>query len=282
MEGFIVQNISNDYVVKSGEQRYFCKARGKFRIEGKIPLVGDRVCFDEKENYLLEIKERKNCLVRPSVANVDQALIVSSVKQPELDTYLLDKLLTIISFHDIKPVICFTKLDLLNEKERDKIYSYINYYKKIGYEVVTNETRDNFLNLFQGKITVLAGQSGAGKSSLLNLLDDSLNLKTNAISLALNRGKHTTRHTELYEVLGGYIVDTPGFSQVDFHDMTKLDIRDNMVEMFDNLHYCRYRDCMHLKEDGCRVKELVGVGKILSSRYDNYRSFVEEKNETRR
>lgn len=282
MEGLIIRNISNDYVVKSGYQMYSCKARGKFRIDGKVPLVGDRVIFDEKEKYLLEIKSRKNCLIRPSVANVDQAVIVSSVKQPEMDTYLLDKLLTIISYHDIKPVICFTKLDLLNDTEREEINRYIHYYRKVGYEVVTNEYRDSFLELFRDKITVLTGQSGAGKSSLLNMLDSRLNLKTDEISLALNRGKHTTRHTELYEVLGGYIVDTPGFSQVDFHDMTRVDIRDNMKEMFDNLHQCRYRDCIHIKEDGCRVKEMVAVGEILSSRYDNYKSFVENGNDARK
>ena len=277
MEGFIIKNISNDYVIKSGEKTYSCKARGKFRNMKLTPLVGDYVYADEKNLYILDIKERKNCLVRPSVANVDQAIIVSSVKSPELDTYLLDKLLTIISFHDIEPIICFTKLDLLNDQEREKISNYIKYYQNIGYKVVTNKDRDNFKDLFKEKITVLTGQSGAGKSSLLNLLDNRLNLKTDEISLALNRGKHTTRHTELYELMGGYVVDTPGFSQVDFHEMSKMDIRDNMKEMFDNLENCKYRDCMHIKEDGCAVKELVENGEILMSRYENYKYYIENK-----
>lgn len=277
MEGFIIKNISNDYVIKSGEKTYSCKARGKFRNMKLTPLVGDYVYADEKNLYILDIKERKNCLVRPSVANVDQAIIVSSVKSPELDTYLLDKLLTIISFHDIEPIICFTKLDLLNDQEQEKISNYIKYYQNIGYKVVTNKDRDNFKDLFKEKITVLTGQSGAGKSSLLNLLDNRLNLKTDEISLALNRGKHTTRHTELYELMGGYVVDTPGFSQVDFHEMSKMDIRDNMKEMFDNLENCKYRDCMHIKEDGCAVKELVENGEILMSRYENYKYFIENK-----
>lgn len=277
MEGLIIKNISNDYVVKSDKGIYSCKARGKFRNMKLTPLVGDYVYVDDNNLYLLDIKKRKNSLIRPSVANVDQAIIVSSVKKPDLDTYLLDKLLTIVSFHEIEPVICFTKLDLLNEEERKEIEEYIQYYQKQGYFVVTNESKDNFKDLFQDKITVLTGQSGAGKSSLLNLLDSSLNLKTDEISMALNRGKHTTRHTELFEVMDGYIVDTPGFSQVDFHDMTPMDIRDNMKEMFDYLDSCKYRDCMHLKEDGCAVKELLSSGEILASRYEHYKYFIENK-----
>lgn len=277
MEGFIIKNVSNDYVVKNDNGIYSCKARGKFRNMKLIPLVGDYVYFNEDDLYILDIKERKNSLVRPSVANVDQAIIVSSVKKPDLDTYLLDKMLTIISFNNIEPVICFTKLDLLSSEERKVLDKYIEYYRRIGYMVVTNEDKNNFRELFKDKITVLTGQSGAGKSSLLNLLDKRLDLKTDEISLALNRGKHTTRHTELYELMGGYVVDTPGFSQVDFHGMTNMDIRDNMKEMFDCLDECKYRDCMHIKEDGCYVKNLVNSGDIIISRYDNYKYFIENK-----
>ena len=274
MQGLIIQNISNDYKIKNSNGIYTCKARGKFRKDKIIPLVGDTVIFDENNNYILEIKKRKNFLIRPTVANIDQALIVTSVKKPDLDTNLLDKLLTIISYNNIEPIICFTKLDLLTKEETIRINSYINYYKKIGYQVTTNSSKENFKNIFKNKITVLAGQSGAGKSSLLNMLDSNLRLQTNEISNALNRGKHTTRHTELYEVLDGFIVDTPGFSQVDFHGMKKEDIRDNMKEMFDNLHNCKYRDCMHIKEDNCKVKEKLKTGEILESRYENYKKFV--------
>lgn len=275
MEGIIIKNISNDYVVESNKKNYTCKPRGKFRKDKIIPLVGDRVIIDEQNNYILEIKPRKNHLIRPTVANIDQALIVTSVKNPNLDTNLLDKLLTIISYNNIEPIICFTKIDLLDSEELLEIQKYIEYYEKIGYKVVTNSSPNNFKDIFKDKITVLAGQSGAGKSSLLNLLDKNLKLKTNEISYALNRGKHTTRHTELYEVLEGFIVDTPGFSQIDFHNMKKEDIRDNMKEMFDNLHDCKYRDCMHIKEDGCKVKEKVKEQEILESRYSNYQKFIE-------
>lgn len=275
MEGLIIKNISNDYLVKSNNNLYQCKARGKFRKENITPLVGDNVIFDEKNNYILKIQKRKNYLIRPTVANIDQAIIVTSVKGPDLDTNLLDKLLTIISFNKIEPIICFTKLDLLTTIEREKIEEYLSYYKKIGYTIITNENKDNFKSLFKNKITVLTGQSGAGKSSLLNLLDSSLRLKTNEISTVLNRGKHTTRHTELYEVLDGYVVDTPGFSQLTFRDMNMYDIRDNMKEMFDNLHYCKYRDCLHLKEDDCQIKRMVQNKEILKSRYNNYKLFIE-------
>jgi ribosome biogenesis GTPase len=277
LNGIITKNISNDYTVESNKTKYTCKARGKFRATKLTPLVGDKVIFNPKTNYILDIQKRKNYLIRPSVANIDQALIVTSVKSPNLDTNLLDKLLTIISYNNIEPIICFTKIDLLTEKELDDLNIYIEYYKKIGYKVVTNSKIENFENLFLNKITVLTGQSGAGKSSLLNKLDNNLKLKTNEISKALNRGKHTTRHTELYDLLGGYIVDTPGFSNIDFHDMKASDIRDNMKEMFANLHYCKYRDCMHIKEDGCTVKEKVEQGEIIASRYKNYNQFIASK-----
>ena len=281
MEGKIIKNISNDYVVKTSNKEYICKPRGKFRKDKQTPLVGDNVLFDEKNNYILNIHPRKNYLIRPNVSNIDNALIVTSVKNPNLDTYLLDKLLTIISYNNIEPIICFTKLDLLTKEEKKEINKFIDYYKKIGYKVVTNENKKNLVDIFKNKVTVLAGQSGAGKSSLLNKLNPNLNLKTNDISYALNRGKHTTRHTELYELLEGYIVDTPGFSQIDFNNMNKTDISHNMKDIFDNSHNCKYKDCMHLKEDNCYVKEQVNNGNILKTRYDNYIKFISETKDIR-
>ena len=277
MKGLIVKNISNDYLVKTNNGTYLCKPRGKFRNDKVTPVVGDQVIIDIDNKYILEILDRKNRLIRPSVANIDQALIVTSVKDPNFSTNLLDKLLLVVSYNNIEPIICLTKLDLLTDEERKKINEYIDYYTKVGYQVVTNESKKNFKDIFKNKLTVITGQSGAGKSSLLNMLNKNLELKTNEISKALGRGKHTTRHTELYEINGGYVVDTPGFSALDLSNIPKIAIRDNMKEMFDNLDNCKYRDCMHIKEDGCCVKEKVKNNEILLSRYNNYKSFIEGK-----
>ena len=272
MTGIIIKNISNDYTINCNGINYICKPRGKFRLNSQIPLVGDIVTFDKENNYILEIQKRKNELIRPCVANVDIAVIVTSVKDPNFDSNLLDKQLTIISYNNITPVIYFTKLDLLTNEEKTEIYKIINYYKKIGYIVSTNTV--DLLKIIENKIVVLTGQSGAGKSTLLNKIDPTLELKTDEISYALGRGKHTTRHTELFETHNTYIVDTPGFSKIDFHNMTNIDIRDNMKEMFDKLHNCKYSDCMHIKEDGCAIKQLVEQKEILESRYSNYKNFI--------
>lgn len=274
MEGIIIKNQSNNYTVRTKKGIYTCKPRGRFRQDKITPLVGDTVIIDDINKYLLEIKPRKNYLIRPSIANIDIAIIATSVKEPNFDSNLLDKLLTIIEYNNIKPIICLTKLDLLNEIEKKEIKKITDYYKNIGYEVVENTDKKQIKKLINGKTIVLAGQSGAGKSSLLNKLDKNLDLQTNEISKALGRGKHTTRCVTLYEIDGALIADTPGFSSVDFRGMTKLDIRDNMKDMFDNLEKCKYRDCMHIKEDDCEIKKLVEEGKILQSRYDNYKSFI--------
>lgn len=273
MEGRIIKNISNDYVVKIDNELYTCKPRGKFRISNLTPLVGDIVEIDNNNNYIIDIKKRKNSLIRPSVSNIDKAIIVTSVK-PKLDTNLLDKLLVLTMYNNIEPVICFTKLDLLNLEELKEINSIINYYESIGYVTVKNTQIDKIKSILKNNLSVFVGQSGAGKSSLLNKLDSKLELKTNEISKALGRGKHTTRHVELFEVCEGLVVDTPGFSSLDLSSLSNIDIRDNMKEMFDNLDKCKYRDCMHYKEDGCYVKSLVDDNVILKSRYDNYISFL--------
>ena len=272
MKGRIIKNISNDYTVSANGNLYACKPRGKFRLNNLTPLVGDIVSFDEINNYILDIEPRKNELIRPSVANIDIAVIVTSVKNPDFDTYLLDKTLTIISYNNITPIIYFTKLDLLNNDELEEISKYMTYYKKIGYLIAKNV--NELIALIKNKTVVFTGQSGAGKSTLLNKIDPNLELKTNEISMALGRGKHTTRHTELYDILGTYIVDTPGFSKIDFYGMTPIDIRDNMKEMFDNLEHCKYDDCMHISEDGCFILHLLENKEILQSRYNNYKNFI--------
>ena len=275
MIGKIIKQISNDYTVKVDDELYVCKPRGKFRKLNITPLVGDNVVIDENNNYILEILDRKNELERPSISNIDQVVIVTSVKIPDFSSNLLDKLLTIIEYNNIKPIICFTKLDLLNEEELHDIERIMNYYRKIGYEVYSN-TDNNLKNIFKDKITVFAGQSGAGKSSLLNRLDNTLNLEIGEVSIALGRGRHTTRHTELIEVLGGLIADTPGFSQIDFRGMKKSDIRDNFIEFNEYRDYCEYKDCMHINELKCAIKEKTEDGTIIKSRYENYLKFVEK------
>ena len=272
MKGRIIKNISNDYTVWCNDRSYICKPRGKFRIDNQSILVGDIVNFDEENNYILSVEPRKNELIRPSIANIDMAAIVTSVKHPDFDTNLLDKNLTIISYNNIIPVIYFSKLDLLNDIELKEINNYIDYYRYIGYYVALNT--QELMNIIKDKTVVFTGQSGAGKSTLLNKINPNLELKTDEISLSLGRGKHTTRHTELYQIDNTYIADTPGFSKIDFNGMTPIDIRDNMKEMFEATHHCKYKDCMHISEDGCYVKELLNKKEILQSRYDNYRNFI--------
>jgi len=273
MQGRIIKIISNDYTVYSNNKEYICKCRGLFRNQNIKPVVGDIVEFDEKNNYILKIITRKNSLIRPLIANVDQALIVSNVK-PSFDTNLLDKLLCIIEFNNIKPIICFTKLDLLNNSELDEINKYIDYYKKIGYTVFINTEIDKIKKIFKDKITVFTGQTGAGKSTLINKLDSKLNLETGEISKALGRGKHTTRHVELLKIHDGLVADTPGFSNVSFIDMSKSDIRDNFIEFNEYKDKCKFRDCMHENELVCEVKNKVNDKTIIESRYENYLKFI--------
>lgn len=270
MEGLIIKNISDLYVVKSQNKYYNCKAKGIFRNKHIIPVVGDRVLFDNEKLVITEILERKNELIRPMVSNVDQAFIVTSTINPSFSTYLIDKLILLTEFNNIKPILIISKVDLNDEYDK-----YLDYYRNLGYIVVKNNEIDKIKKLLENKITVITGQSGVGKSTLLNKLDSNLSLKTNEISYALGRGKHTTRHTEIFEVANGYIIDTPGFSSLEL-SMKKEDIRDNFVEFNKYKDKCKYRDCMHLNESDCMIKELVKNGTILESRYENYTKFISE------
>jgi len=273
----IIKQISNDYTVDTGNKYIVCKARGKFRKLGITPLVGDNVLINEEEKYILDILPRKNSLIRPTIANVDQAIIVTSVKVPDFSTNLLDKLLMIIEYNNIVPIIYISKLDLLNEEELENINYYIKYYKKIGYQVFTNDNIDDLKKVFKDKITVLTGQSGAGKSTLLNKLDPNLNIKIGDVSIALGRGKHTTRHVELINLLDGLIADTPGFSSLSLDEIPDIGIKDNFIEFNNYRHNCQYKDCMHINEQDCEVKRQVENKNIIQSRYENYIKFIKEK-----
>ena len=224
----------------------------------------DNCIFDENKKYIIEIKERKTELVRPPVANIDQAFIITSAKEPDFSSNLLDKLLCVIEYNNIKPIICFTKLDLLNEDELKDIEDIIKYYKKIGYQVFKNTEIEEIKKQFKNKKTVFTGQSGSGKSTLLNKLDKNLNLKTNEISQALGRGKHTTRHVELLNLYDGLIADTPGFSSLDFIGMTNEDIRDNFIEFND------YKVVSGEKEYICKARGKFRKEKITPLVGDNW------------
>ena len=277
MEGIIVKNISNDYTVDREGTKYVCKPRGKFRNLNIVPLVGDKVIFDDKNNYLLDILPRKNELIRPPVANIDQAVIIMSIAQPDFSDNLLDKLLTIIEFNSIKPVICFTKMDLLKESEIEIANKFMNYYRNIGYDVYKNTELDKIKLIFKNKLTVFTGQSGAGKSTLLNKLNPKLHIKTDEISIALGRGKHTTRHVELINLYDGLVADTPGFSSISFTGMTNSDIRDNFIEFNKYRDNCEYKDCMHDTEESCAIKNELNSNHILKSRYENYLKFINRR-----
>ena len=278
MIGRIIKIVSNDYTVKCEDgNTYICKARGVFRNKKITPLVGDFVKITKEKNLIEEIMKRKNELIRPPVSNIDIALVVTSAKEPDFSSNLLDKMLDIIEFNNIMPVICISKYDLLdNTKEMDEI---IAYYKKIGYKVFINTQIEDIKKIFKDNVTILTGQTGVGKSSLINKLEKSMDLKTGEISKALGRGKHTTRHTELFELFDGYVADTPGFSSLNFIGMNKEDIRDNFIEFNEYKDKCKYRDCMHVNEDDCEIKRRVSNNEILKSRYDNYVKFILEKRE---
>ncbi len=277
MTGLIIKQISDTYTVYYDNKAYDCKARGKFRNLNVSPLVGDNVEFDLDKRIITTIHNRKNVLERPTICNIDQVFIVISAKEPDFSTNLLDKLLVIIEFNNIEPIICITKIDLLSKDELKIIMDYKKYYEHIGYKVYYNSDIVAIKKQLENKITVLTGQSGAGKSTLLNNLDSTLQLKVGPISIALGRGKHTTRHTELIRFSNGWVADTPGFSAISFTDMKPSDIRDNFTEFNSYRENCEYRDCMHTKEEKCAIKKAVSNGDIISSRYENYLNFINER-----
>lgn len=280
MTGRVIKLISNKWTVENKGEYYECSSIGKFRYQKISPLVGDMVEFNEKDKIIKKILPRKNELIRPPVANIDQALILVSCKEPNFSSNLLDKMLVVIEYNNVKPVICFTKYDLL--EETTEIDDIISYYKSIGYEVYINNELSDIKKILNGKLSVLTGQTGVGKSSLLNKLKTDLNLATGEISKALGRGRHTTRHVELLEIEGGLVADTPGFSSLDFIGMDKNDIKDNFIEFYANQDKCKYKDCVHIKEDGCYIKGLVNSGKIRNTRYENYKKFIESLEEKKR
>lgn len=272
-DGLIIKAISGDYVVLVDGCEYLCKPIGLMRYKNISPRVGDYCVIDNEDgiNIIKEIKKRKNELLRPIVANVDKVIIVTSLTRPDLNLNLLDRLICQVEYSDIPIILVFSKADLVNI---DDYLDIINYYKKLDYKVfITPNEVSDLKKEFKDSICVLAGQSGVGKSNLINILDLGFNLKTSDISDALGRGKHTTRHVQLHRVEEGYLADTPGFGAIDL-EMDEASLSQTFREFFKLK--CKYNPCFHLSEPGCKIKEEVANGNIMKSRYDNYLLFLKE------
>ena len=274
MQGQIIKIVSDLHIVSCEGETYPCKCRGIFRKEHITPLVGDYVLFSKEKKLIEKVLPRKNEFQRPKVSNIDQAFIITSLVRPDFSSNLLDKLLVTMELHKVEPIICITKEDLVSDKEKKEYKNLLSYYEKIGYKVVYNYEFHKIKNLLKDKSSVFTGQTGAGKSTLLNKLNPGWNLETGEISDALGRGKHTTRVVEMFELYDGKVMDTPGFSALDFKGFSKEEIRDSFVEFLE--YPCPFRDCNHTKEDECCVKQAVLNNDIMESRYKNYLSFIGE------
>lgn len=283
-KGIITCLIAGEYTIYDSDSKSYLKGkpRGLFRIKADTLKVGDFVDYEIQVDQVVitKLHKRINELVRPNISNIDQAFVVFSVKEPDINFNLLDRFLVILEYSNITPVIVFNKWDLLDENEMIITNKVKEYYESIGYKVITTSAKlgliDQLGPMIKDHVSVIAGQSGVGKSSLLNVLDPNLNISTNEISKALNRGKHTTRHVELINLLDGWVADTPGFGIMDFIDMDEVDVSHSFVELFNISNNCKYNGCLHLNEPKCAVKEAVKNGEILESRYENYKQFVEE------
>ena len=249
------------------------RTRGKLRQEHVYPVVGDNVIVDVNKKTIDKVLPRKNYLERPLIANIDKLLIVMSTSIPVFSSYLIDKFILIAKYNNIEPIVIITKTDLISTNEKNIINKYVNYYKSIGIKVFFNTELNNIKKEFENSVVSLCGQTGVGKSTLLNRINPKLKLKTGEVSEVLGRGKHTTRLVEFMSLNNGLIADTPGFSSLELN-IPKKEIR-FYYDDFDVT--CKYnRSCLHIKEDGCEVIKLVNDKKIPRWRYDNYVKFVEE------
>ncbi len=291
MQGKIVKGIAGFYyvhVVESG--LYECKAKGVFRKEKIKPLVGDVVEIDvldevEKKGNIVNVLERKNELIRPAVANVDQALVVFAVTKPKPHFNLLDRFLIMMESKDIPVILCFNKKDIATEPEMQQLKEI---YDSCGYQIVftsaaENENVEEVKELLRGKTTVIAGPSGVGKSSLINIFQPNAQMETGSISEKIERGKHTTRHSELIWIESHtYIMDTPGFSSLYTNEFEKEELKYYFTEFVPFEGHCRFQGCDHVHEPGCAVKEALEDGKIHTVRYENYLEMYKELKEKRR
>lgn len=285
MLGKIVKGIAGFYYVFVENQGlYECKAKGIFRNKSMKPLVGDNVEIDildeeEKTGNIIEILERKNELIRPAVANVDQAMIVFALKSPKPNLNLLDRFLVMMEFQNIETIICFNKRDISDIGDEESLKQiYLNAgYRVLFTSVSENEGITEVRNLLRGKTTVFAGPSGVGKSSMLNALASEEKMETGEVSRKIGRGKHTTRHSEIFPIgVGSYVIDTPGFTSLNVPGMDEHVLASCFPEFVPLEEECRFIGCAHRSEPDCRIKQAVEEGKITRERYENYCLFHEE------
>lgn len=290
MQGKIIKGIAGFYYVQTGDKIYQCKAKGIFRNKKIKPLVGDNVDIDildetDLEGNITEILPRTNELIRPAVANVDQALVVFAARNPKPNYNLLDRFLMMMEKQQIPVIVCFNKMDLVKEKELALLdQTYENCGHKVMFISVRKEEGiEEIRNLIRGKTTVLAGPSGVGKSSLMNLLQPEANMETGAVSEKIKRGKHTTRHSELICIEENtFVLDTPGFSSLFIHTFEEDEIREYFQEFTPYEGQCRFQGCSHTHEPDCGVKKALEEGKISQIRYDNYVNIYTELKEKRK
>ncbi len=285
MEGKIIKGIAGFYYVHVKTfGLYECKAKGIFRNQKIKPLVGDDVIIDVidetgKIGNITDIRERKNELIRPAVVNVDQAVVIFAAAEPSPNLNLLDRILILMIKQQVSTVICFNKKDIVTEKE---IGFLREIYLKCGRQVIFTSTFTEdgigaLRELVKDKTTVLAGPSGVGKSSIINKLHPDANMETGVISEKIKRGRHTTRHSELFYIQDNtFIMDTPGFSSLYIHDIEKEELKEFYAEFQEYEDSCRFHGCVHLNEPGCSVKQALSDGKISKIRYGNYRDIYEE------
>lgn len=300
LHGVIVKALSGYYYVRpdgaSMDQVVQCRARGIFKKRGESPLVGDRVLYsmtDNGEGTVEKLAARTSELIRPPIVNVGVALLAFSVLEPDFNTQLLDKFLVHIEHAGLEAIIVLTKWDILerkadNDKAIAEIEQQIQLYRRIGYDVIVTSAKgglgyEELHEKLTDEISVFAGQSGVGKSSLLNAMLPGSGLETNAISHRLGRGKHTTRHVELLPLSnGGYVADTPGFSQLDFLELGVEQLGECFREFRSLAGDCKFRGCTHTHEPGCQVKVALEAGEIAESRYHHYKLFLEEMKDKKR
>ncbi len=273
IKGIIVKGIGGFYYVKAEDKNiYECKARGVFRKEKITPTIGDRVEIEVKNSKgsITKIEERHTCLVRPSVANIDAIVIVVASTSPEPNLFLIDKMLINAHINKIEPIICINKTDLAKRDDIVKIYSDIGY-RVFKTSIEDKNSRDILMPYLKGKVTAFAGISGVGKSTLLSLITDSA-LETGSVSEKIQRGKHTTRHIELFEIDdNSYVLDTPGFGSLEIENIKAEELSGFFPEMQNVLSSCRFRGCSHINEPDCAVKELLEKGELSESRYETYK-----------